>query len=31
MDLVILFGVLFGFLIIGAPLGVCLGLGTQAV
>lgn len=31
MDLVILFGVLFGFLIIGAPIGVCLGIGTLAV
>ena len=31
MDLVILLGVLFGFLIIGAPIGVCLGIGTLAV
>ena len=31
MDFVILFGVLFGLLILGVPIGVCLGCGTLAV
>lgn len=31
MDFLILFGVLFGLLILGVPIGVCLGCGTLAV
>lgn len=31
MDFLILFGALFGLLILGVPIGVCLGCGTLAV
>ena len=31
MDFAILFGCLFGLLILGVPIGVCLGCGTLAV
>lgn len=31
MDFIILFGALFGLLILGVPIGVCLGCGTLAV
>ena len=31
MDFAILFGCLFGLLILGVPIGVCLGCGTLAI